>query len=81
MRSLAFGSALLIATTLLPTAFAADKDPFKAPLGLKPVPVPEDNPLTPEKVELGKQLTYGLMGRDGYDAPPRHRPDPRRVLG
>ena len=30
----------------------------KLPLGLKPVPVPADNPLTPEKVELGKQLYF-----------------------
>src|SRR5438034_9387173 len=37
---------------------AADKDPFKVPLGLKPVPVPADNPMTPEKVELGKQLYF-----------------------
>jgi cytochrome c peroxidase len=37
---------------------AADKDQFKPPLGLKPVPVPADNPLTPEKVELGKQLYF-----------------------
>lgn len=30
----------------------------KLPLGLKPVPVPADNPMTPEKVELGKQLYF-----------------------
>ena len=30
----------------------------KCPCGLKPVPVPADNPLTPEKVELGKQLYF-----------------------
>jgi cytochrome c peroxidase len=60
MRSLAFVPALLIAAVLLPVASAADKDkdPFKVPLGLKPVPVPADNPLTPEKVELGKQLYF-----------------------
>jgi cytochrome c peroxidase len=40
------------------TAGAADKDQFKVPLGLKPVPVPADNPMTPEKVELGKQLYF-----------------------
>jgi len=39
-------------------AAAADKDPLKVPLGLKPVPVPADNPLTAEKVELGKQLYF-----------------------
>jgi cytochrome c peroxidase len=30
----------------------------KVPLGLKPPPIPADNPLTPEKVELGKQLYF-----------------------
>jgi cytochrome c peroxidase len=50
---------VLIAAALLPlTASAADKDPLKVPLGLKPVPVPADNPLTPEKVELGKLLYF-----------------------
>jgi cytochrome c peroxidase len=42
----------------LHTAAAADKDPLKVPLGLKPVPVPDDNPLTLEKIELGKQLYF-----------------------
>jgi cytochrome c peroxidase len=32
--------------------------PFPVPLGLKPVPVPADNPMTPEKVALGKQLYF-----------------------
>src|SRR3954470_18251425 len=41
-----------------PVANAADKDQFKVPLGLKPVPVPADNPMTVEKVELGKQLYF-----------------------
>jgi cytochrome c peroxidase len=40
------------------TANAADRDQFKVPLGLKPVPVPTDNAMTPEKVELGKQLYF-----------------------
>lgn len=30
----------------------------KPPLGLPKVPVPQDNPLTPEKVELGRKLFY-----------------------
>ena len=37
---------------------AADGELPKLPLGLKPVPVPADNPLTPGKVELGKQLYF-----------------------
>jgi len=59
MRLLAYCAALLAAAALLPASAAADKDsPFKVPLGLKPVPVPADNPMTPEKVELGKQLYF-----------------------
>jgi cytochrome c peroxidase len=48
---------LLLALLLSPAAWAADPLP-KLPLGLKPLPVPTDNPLTPEKVELGKQLYF-----------------------
>jgi cytochrome c peroxidase len=58
MRSLVCVSILLLAAALTPSASAADKDPLKVPLGLKPVPVPADNPLTIEKVELGKQLYF-----------------------
>ena len=35
------------------------------------------NPLDQPGVELGKQLTYGLMGREGYDPPERSDPSPR----
>jgi len=31
---------------------------FAAPLGLPPVPIPPDNPITPEKVELGDKLFH-----------------------
>jgi len=44
-------------TLLFATAAVADELP-KLPLGLKPVPVPTDNPQTPEKVALGKQLYF-----------------------
>ena len=37
---------------------SAEPELGKPPLGLKPVPVPADNPLTKEKVELGKQLYF-----------------------
>ena len=38
----------------------------KAPLGLPPLPVPEDNPMTPEKIELGKLLYFdGRLSKDG----------------
>lgn len=39
----------------------------------------EVNPLDQPGVELGKRLTYGLMGRSGFQAPPPGNPDPRRV--
>jgi glucose-6-phosphate isomerase len=35
------------------------------------------NPLDQPGVELGKQLTYGLMGREGYDPPQGWDPDVR----
>lgn len=38
----------------------------KAPLGLPPVPVPADNPMTPEKIELGKMLYFDArLSKDG----------------
>ena len=38
------------------------------------------NPLDQPGVELGKELTYGLMGRPGYDRPERLDPDVRWQL-
>jgi glucose-6-phosphate isomerase len=35
------------------------------------------NPLDQPGVELGKELTYGLMGRQGYPPPEFPPPDPR----
>src|SRR5438093_981685 len=59
MRSFVVACAMLVVPAIASVAVrAADKDPFKVPLGLKPVPVPADNPMTPEKVELGKQLYF-----------------------
>src|SRR3954466_2039671 len=58
MRSSVVFCLTLVALLLSISVTAADKDPLKVPLGLKPVPVPADNPLTPEKVELGKQLYF-----------------------
>lgn len=57
MRSFVIASTILLITALTPVR-ADDKDLTKVPLGLKPVPVPTDNPLTPEKVELGKLLYF-----------------------
>ena len=38
------------------------------------------DPLDQPGVELGKQLTYGLMGREGVPAPEIAEVDPRWVL-
>lgn len=37
------------------------------------------NPLDQPGVELGKRLTYALMGRPGFEPPAAATPDPRRV--
>jgi cytochrome c peroxidase len=59
MCRLVLPTKLLIAgLILLSSAVAADGDLPKLPLGLKPVPIPADNPMTPEKVALGKQLYF-----------------------
>jgi cytochrome c peroxidase len=53
-------SALLAAGLIAGAAAAAAAEPLElnVPLGLKPLRVPKDNPLTREKVELGKQLFF-----------------------
>ncbi|MBT8487446.1 MAG: glucose-6-phosphate isomerase, partial [Gemmatimonadetes bacterium] len=38
------------------------------------------NPLDQPGVELGKRLTYGLMGREGFERPELAEVDPRWVL-
>jgi len=35
------------------------------------------DPLVQPGVELGKELTYGLLGREGYEPPHLPAPDPR----
>jgi glucose-6-phosphate isomerase len=37
------------------------------------------DPLDQPGVELGKQLTYALMGRAGYDSPPAATTNPQRI--
>jgi cytochrome c peroxidase len=49
---------LLTGITAAAGAGAADGDSFKVPAGLKPLPVPSENPMTAAKVELGKQLYF-----------------------
>ncbi len=52
-------AAAMVTSVVLATRLgAADGTLPKVPLGLKPPPIPADNPLTPEKVELGKQLYF-----------------------
>jgi len=44
----------------------AEKMEVKAPLGLPPVPVPADNPMTADKVALGRQLYFDKrVSKDG----------------
>lgn len=52
-----------------------DADPPLAPIG--PVPVPPDNPITPEKVELGKLLYFDpkLSGDMSLSCASCHEPD------
>ena len=59
MRRLLPAAGALVAYSIsLSVLLAAEPELGKPPLGLKPVPVPTDNPLTKEKVELGKQLYF-----------------------
>jgi cytochrome c peroxidase len=56
MRCLALS--LLLATLALGGTASAAEPGIKVPAGLKPVPIPKDNPHTAAKVELGKQLFF-----------------------
>jgi len=47
---------MLLAAGLVGAALAAEKATPSPPLGLPPLPIPADNPQTPEKVALGKKL-------------------------
>ena len=56
-----YSACLLLICLLLgyaAAAPAADGDVPKLPLGLKPPPIPSDNPLTSEKIALGKLLYF-----------------------
>jgi cytochrome c peroxidase len=57
-RLLPAAGALAACAIGLTALLAAEPELGKPPLGLAPVPVPTDNPLTKEKVELGKQLYF-----------------------
>lgn len=51
-------AAVAVAAVVVPVLFAVAADPAHAPLGLPTLKVPEDNPITPDKVELGKMLYF-----------------------
>jgi cytochrome c peroxidase len=53
LAPLLVGATLLLAIGTVP---AQSLDPQDPPLGLPPVPVPDDNPITQAKVDLGEQL-------------------------
>ncbi len=60
------GLVLLVAGWAAESAESGHASPPKPPLGLPPVPVPADNPITPAKVELGKLLYFDQrLSRDG----------------
>lgn len=55
-----------IVLTCMTAAVQAQDDMFKPPLGLPALPVPADNPMTIEKVELGKMLYFDKrLSKDG----------------
>ncbi len=56
MNKVLSGSVLVLAATIGFSAIAAEGVPPLATL--PPPPVPADNPMTPEKVELGKKLFW-----------------------
>ena len=49
---------ILILIILLAVSLVRADDPFAVPKGLSPLKIPSDNPMTPEKVALGKQLFF-----------------------
>lgn len=54
-----------------------DSYPWRLPEGFPPPPVPADNPITAEKVELGRRLFYDrrLSGNQSYSCASCHRPE------
>ena len=63
--------AALLSLLLLPAALASPKGPAKSadypvPLGLRPIPWPEDNPYSPARAELGRILFFdGRLSANG----------------
>jgi cytochrome c peroxidase len=60
---------LAIVSGMMMTSMAAARDAFPPLAPLPPVSIPADNPMTPEKVELGKKLFFdGRLSGDGTRA-------------
>jgi cytochrome c peroxidase len=57
-RAVSLLATLCVVLSSVAVLYSADPELGKPPLGLRPVPVPADNPLTKEKVELGKLLYF-----------------------
>jgi cytochrome c peroxidase len=70
--------AILVAAAILGTGAGQRGSGLRTPLGLDEyVPVPDDNPLTPEKIELGRRLFLDpLLSADGrISCASCHKPD------
>lgn len=57
-RSVGRRAGLITALAMVAVAYAGSLAWCAEPFGLKPVPIPEDNPQTEEKIALGKQLYF-----------------------
>ena len=56
MRQIAFAGILTVGVLCAVSLSLGQAEEASAPLGLPPVPIPEDNPQTEEKIELGETL-------------------------
>jgi cytochrome c peroxidase len=74
---LAFFLGLAVLPTPAPGAPARKEAAIKPPLGLPPIPWPEDNPYTPEKAELGRLLYFDkrLSSKATVSCASCHTPD------
>ena len=55
---LKFGFVVTVVATFNATALGDEPIKLEPPLGLKPIKVPKDNPVTKEKIELGRKLFF-----------------------
>ncbi len=75
MNKILSGSVLVLAATIGFSAIAAEGVPPLATLG--PPPIPVDNPMSDEKVELGKKLFWDgrLSGNGTFGCVVCHQPE------